>query len=114
MNITCPQCGMTSHNLNDELYGYCSNCGQFHELMKPKAVKPGWWKSSVTFPTWQVFFIFFALGFSMVEGAMDLYEYWTYDRVLNNCIEQKLYRCDIDETTKIFITYANNDMGPDE
>jgi hypothetical protein len=26
MSFTCPICGMTSHNPNDEREGYCGNC----------------------------------------------------------------------------------------
>lgn len=26
MAFTCPDCGMTSHNPNDEREGYCGNC----------------------------------------------------------------------------------------
>lgn len=26
MPFTCPRCGMTSHNPNDEREGYCGNC----------------------------------------------------------------------------------------
>lgn len=26
MSYTCPRCGMTSHNPNDEREGYCGNC----------------------------------------------------------------------------------------
>jgi hypothetical protein len=33
--ITCPQCGMTSHNPNDVAYRYCGNCHQFHDQMRP-------------------------------------------------------------------------------
>ena len=42
----------------------------------------------------------------------DFYEWWTFDRPLQHCIEQKLYRCDIGDT-KVFITY-NGYRGPDE
>lgn len=28
-NITCPECGMTSWNPSDVLYGYCGNCSAF-------------------------------------------------------------------------------------
>ena len=31
--ITCPQCGMTSHNPNDERERYCGNCHQYHDQM---------------------------------------------------------------------------------
>jgi hypothetical protein len=27
--FTCPQCGRTSHNLADEMHGYCAACHQF-------------------------------------------------------------------------------------
>jgi hypothetical protein len=29
MSYTCPKCGATSYNPNDEFYGYCGNCHQF-------------------------------------------------------------------------------------
>lgn len=29
MSFTCPQCGMTSHNPDDEREGYCGNCHEF-------------------------------------------------------------------------------------
>ena len=29
-SITCPKCGMTSHNPNDIENMYCGNCRQFH------------------------------------------------------------------------------------
>jgi hypothetical protein len=29
MSFTCPRCGMTSHNPNDEAHGYCGNCHDF-------------------------------------------------------------------------------------
>src|SRR5690349_20942845 len=32
-SITCPQCGMTSSNLNDVRERYCENCHQFHDDM---------------------------------------------------------------------------------
>lgn len=32
--ITCPQCGMTSYNLNDIKEKYCGHCHQWHEDMK--------------------------------------------------------------------------------
>lgn len=34
MSITCPKCGMTSYNPNDEREKYCGNCHQFHDEMK--------------------------------------------------------------------------------
>lgn len=37
--ITCPNCGMISHNPNDERERYCSNCNQSHDHMtKPIAL----------------------------------------------------------------------------
>lgn len=33
-SITCPQCGMTSHNINDVRERYCGNCRMFHENMR--------------------------------------------------------------------------------
>ncbi len=33
-SITCPRCGMTSHNPKDVLYRYCGNCHQFHDPME--------------------------------------------------------------------------------
>lgn len=47
-----------------------------------------------------------------ISLGRDIYQWWTFDRVLNNCVEEKLYRCDIGET-RVFITY-NGDTGPDE
>lgn len=32
-SITCPSCGMTSHNPNDVRYRYCGNCREFHGQM---------------------------------------------------------------------------------
>ena len=32
-SITCPQCGMTSHNKNDIEQRYCGNCHQYHDDM---------------------------------------------------------------------------------
>jgi protein-arginine kinase activator protein McsA len=32
-SITCPQCGMTSHNPNDVRERYCGNCHQYHDTM---------------------------------------------------------------------------------
>jgi hypothetical protein len=29
MSYTCPRCGMTSYNENDERYSYCGNCHAF-------------------------------------------------------------------------------------
>lgn len=29
MSFTCPDCGMTSHNPNDERWGWCGNCNAF-------------------------------------------------------------------------------------
>jgi hypothetical protein len=29
MSFTCPVCLMTSHNPNDERYGYCGNCHDY-------------------------------------------------------------------------------------
>lgn len=29
-SITCPICGMTSHNPNDVVNGYCGNCHAYH------------------------------------------------------------------------------------
>lgn len=26
VSFTCPRCGLTSHNLNDIVEGYCGNC----------------------------------------------------------------------------------------
>jgi len=34
MSITCPRCGMTSHNPNDERERYCGNCHMSHFEMK--------------------------------------------------------------------------------
>ena len=31
MSFTCPECGMTSHNPNDERFGWCGNCNAFTE-----------------------------------------------------------------------------------
>lgn len=28
-SITCPECGMTSYNLNDIRFGYCGKCHAF-------------------------------------------------------------------------------------
>lgn len=38
--ITCPQCGMTSHNPQDILHGYCGNCHVFHS--PPMLPEPSW------------------------------------------------------------------------
>jgi hypothetical protein len=32
-SITCPRCGMTSHNANDVRERYCGNCHLFHDDM---------------------------------------------------------------------------------
>ncbi len=32
-SVTCPQCGMVSHNRNDVAHRYCGNCHQFHDQM---------------------------------------------------------------------------------
>lgn len=32
-SITCPQCHMTSYNINDIEKRYCDNCHQFHDDM---------------------------------------------------------------------------------
>ena len=32
-SITCPRCGMTSHNSNDVREGYCGNC---HDWTSPR------------------------------------------------------------------------------
>ena len=32
-SITCPRCGMTSHNPNDVREGYCGNC---HDWTSPR------------------------------------------------------------------------------
>jgi len=58
-------------------------------------------------------FLTFVILVSLADGLWDLYNWYRFDRVLESCIEQHLYRCDIGET-RIFITYANNDFGPDE
>lgn len=29
MSFTCPRCGATSHNPNDQRYGYCGRCHEF-------------------------------------------------------------------------------------
>lgn len=36
-SITCPQCGMTSHNPNDVEYRYCGNCKEYHEQIDARA-----------------------------------------------------------------------------
>lgn len=33
-SITCPSCGMTSHNPNDIEQKYCGNCHKFHDQME--------------------------------------------------------------------------------
>ena len=33
-SITCPKCGMTSHNPNDIKEQYCGNCRQYHMMME--------------------------------------------------------------------------------
>lgn len=33
-SITCPRCGMTSHNENDVREGYCGNC---HDWTRPQS-----------------------------------------------------------------------------
>lgn len=32
-SITCPKCGMTSHNFNDARERFCGNCHQYHDQM---------------------------------------------------------------------------------
>lgn len=40
-SITCPQCGRTSHHIDDVQNGYCANCHQFHDApMTWEAVPP--------------------------------------------------------------------------
>lgn len=34
-SITCPKCGMTSHNHLDVEHRYCGACHQFHEIPDP-------------------------------------------------------------------------------
>ena len=36
-SITCPQCGMTSHNPTDVEMGYCSNCHGYTSTVNPLA-----------------------------------------------------------------------------
>jgi hypothetical protein len=43
--------------------------------------------------------------------AVDIYDWWTWDRIVDVCLEQKLYRCEVGEHT-LFITYGD-DAGPD-
>lgn len=31
MSYTCPRCGATSHNPNDETYKYCARCHRFED-----------------------------------------------------------------------------------
>jgi hypothetical protein len=38
-SITCPRCGLTSHNPNDVANRYCGNCHVFLERPIPPAVK---------------------------------------------------------------------------
>lgn len=58
--------------------------------------------------------LFGACVLSIINGSMDLYDWWIFDRVLDNCIDEHLYRCDIGET-RIYIQYADGeDVGPDE
>lgn len=40
-SITCPQCGMTSHNPNDVRERYCGNCHQYHDTMTGATARPG-------------------------------------------------------------------------
>src|SRR5205807_7468130 len=42
-SITCPLCGMTSHNPNDVKNGYCGNCHAF-------TAEPGWFYLSFVDP----------------------------------------------------------------
>jgi protein-arginine kinase activator protein McsA len=39
-SITCPQCGMTSHNPNDVRARYCGNCHQYHDTMNLGGTEP--------------------------------------------------------------------------
>ena len=40
MAFTCPRCGMTSHNPDDEANGYCGNCHDFTGVEQKPAGEP--------------------------------------------------------------------------
>ncbi len=47
----------------------------------------------VWYPTW----VITLMALTLMAGALiDLHEWWSFDRVLENCVEQKISRCDID------------------
>lgn len=57
--------------------------------------------------------IFWLMLIALVGNmGMDAYEYFTWTRPLERCMDERLYRCDIGHT-RIFITY-DGDAGPDE
>lgn len=74
----------------------------FEFLTKPLTVSRG-----------HYLFLTLVIFVSLFEGLWDLYDWYRFDRVLNSCVEQHLYRCDFADGTKAFITY-NGDHGPDE
>lgn len=57
-------------------------------------------------------FLSLVIFMSLIEGMWDLYDWYRWDRILENCFEERLHRCDIGEA-EVFITY-NGDHGPDE
>jgi len=42
MAFTCPRCGMTSHNPNDEREGYCGNCRDFTDYIYQGVAQHTW------------------------------------------------------------------------
>lgn len=38
MSITCPKCGVTSHNKGDELHRFCIKCGFYDDIKREALV----------------------------------------------------------------------------
>lgn len=38
-SLTCPRCGVQSHNVHDIAFGYCGNCHDFTQVPNPDVLK---------------------------------------------------------------------------
>lgn len=61
-------------------------------------------RQPVTMQLWQWSLLWFLATVGVVTTGLNLYDYWTFQRPLNQCLKFQISRCDIGDTVLI-ITY---------